>query len=245
MQKPTIIRNIAVIFMLLVSTVLIGAAAPACAGTDFHEQRTAMVEDQLADRGISDGQVLAAFRQVKRHRFVPEAHRDMAYADRPLPIGHGQTISQPYVVAYMTEALAVKKSDKILEVGTGSGYQAAILAEICRQVYSIEIIAELARRARKTLSAEGHGNVEIKIGDGYRGWKKHAPYDGIIVTCAPTDIPDPLKQQLAEGGRMVIPVGKSFNQKLVVMVKQDGRLFKTDRLPVRFVPMVDGSGDVH
>ncbi|MGM0453953.1 MAG: protein-L-isoaspartate(D-aspartate) O-methyltransferase [Thermodesulfobacteriota bacterium] len=245
MKKLSMIRNIAFIFMLLVSTALTGTAAPACADTDFHGQRMAMVENQLAERDIDDPDVLAAFRSVKRHRFVPEQLRSAAYADRPLPIGHGQTISQPYIVAFMTEALAVEENDNILEIGTGSGYQAAILGEICKQVYTIEIIPELARRARRVLGGAGYTNVHVKIGDGYQGWPAHAPYDGIIVTCAPTDIPDPLKEQLADGGRMVIPVGETFDQELVVMVKKDGRLLKKDSLPVRFVPMVDKSGKTH
>ncbi len=235
-------RTTALLVILAVLAAPALPTAPAGAGSDFQKRRMAMVENQLADRGIGDPEVLAAFRSVKRHRFVPEHLRSVAYADRPLPIGKGQTISQPYIVAFMTQALAVEKSDKILEIGTGSGYQAAILAEICEQVYTIEIIPELARRARGVLADAGYTNVRTKIGDGYQGWPEHAPYDGIIVTCAPTDIPDPLKQQLADGGRMVIPVGETFDQELVVMVKKDDRLVKKDSLPVRFVPMVDKSG---
>lgn len=209
-------------------------------------EREQMVREQLESRGISDPEVLAAFRSVRRHLFVPEEYRTYAYADRPLPIGHDQTISQPYIVAFMTEALNLEDDpeagEKVLEVGTGSGYQAAILAEICREVYSVEIIETLGDSARRLLDELGYDNVHVRIGDGYEGWAEHAPYDAIVVTCAPTDIPSPLKEQLAEGGRMIIPVGRSYSQELVRLRKKGGELVEESVLPVRFVPMVDDEG---
>jgi protein-L-isoaspartate(D-aspartate) O-methyltransferase len=179
---------------------------------------------------------------VKRHLFVPQRYKDEAYDDRPLPIGQGQTISQPYIVAYMTEIISPEKTDRILEVGTGSGYQAAVLAEICDSVYTIEIVPALGKRAQKVLDSLHYDNVKVKIGDGYKGWKEYAPYDAIIVTCAPTDIPEALKQQLIEGGKMIIPVGEAFDQKLILLHKQEGEIVKDKVLPVRFVPMVDEKG---
>lgn len=206
------------------------------------QEREQMVRKQIKRRGITDERVLAAFRKVKRHLFVPEKHRDLAYSDQPLPIGHDQTISQPYIVAFMTEALDLEESDKVLEVGTGSGYQAAILAEICREVYTIEIIQPLGASARQLLEELNYTNVHVKIGDGYKGWAAHAPYDAIIVTCSPTHVPEPLKDQLAEGGRMIIPVGKKYAQELVQLRKKEGELVEESVLPVRFVPMVDDGG---
>ncbi len=177
---------------------------------------------------------------------MPEEYRAYAYADRPLPIGHDQTISQPYIVAFMTEALNLEDDpeagEKVLEVGTGSGYQAAILAEICREVYTVEIIEALGDSARRLLNELGHDNVHVRIGDGYEGWAEHAPFDAIVVTCAPTDIPPPLKEQLAEGGRMIIPVGRAYSQELVRLRKKGGELVEESVLPVRFVPMVDDAG---
>ncbi|MFP3981614.1 MAG: protein-L-isoaspartate(D-aspartate) O-methyltransferase [Desulfobacterales bacterium] len=209
---------------------------------EFRQQRMQMIRDQLKARGIQDPAILKAFEKVQRHRFVPDRLQQFAYADRPLPIGEGQTISQPYIVAVMTRALELKKTDRVLEIGTGSGYQAAILAELCDQVYTIEIIESLAETAKKTLSALGYENVHVKIGDGFKGWPEHAPFDAIIVTCAPTEVPEPLKEQLAEGGSMVIPVGKSADQQLVLLEKQDGELLEKKILPVLFVPMVDDQG---
>ena len=205
--------------------------------------RSKMIHDQIKKRGMTNPQVLAALEKVPRHLFVPEEYRGMAYADRALPIGKGQTISQPYIVAFMTDALDLKPSDKVLEIGTGSGYQAAILAEICDTVYSIEIIESLAKNAAKLLSDIGYSNIMVKIGDGYRGWKTHAPYDAIIVTCAPTQIPEPLKDQLAEGGRMIIPVGEQYVQELILLEKKKGQLKEKKVLPVMFVPMVDKTGN--
>jgi len=208
-------------------------------------QRLKMIHEQIEKRGIKNPQVLNAFRKVKRHLFVPESYRSMAYADRPLPIGKGQTISQPYIVAYMTEALDLKHTDRVLEVGTGSGYQAAILAEICDMVYSIEIIESLGNTAKKLLKKLGYANVFIKIGDGYQGWKAYAPFDAIIVTCAPTQIPGPLEDQLSEGGRMIIPVGEQYVQELILMEKKNGQLRKKKVLPVMFVPMVNEYGKIY
>jgi len=204
-----------------------------------------MINDQLKMRGIKSQQVLDAFARVPRHLFVPEEYRAMAYADRALPIGKGQTISQPYIVAFMTEALDLKPSDRVLEVGTGSGYQAAILAEICGTVYSIEIIESLGKKAAHLLKEIGYANIMLKIGDGYLGWRDHAPYDAIIVTCAPTKIPSPLKEQLVEGGRMIIPVGEQYVQQLILLEKKKGRLKEKKVLPVMFVPMVDEAGKIY
>ena len=178
--------------------------------TDQDEQaaaRQSMVEHQLRRRGIRDTRLLAAMETVPRAEFVPSAQRPHAYEDRPLPIGEDQTISQPYIVALMTELLDVKEGDRVLEIGTGSGYQAAVLAELTPHVYTIEIIPTLAERAEETLRRLGYDAVEVMAGDGYLGWPDRAPFDGIIVTCAPEEVPEPLKDQLREGGRMVIPVG--------------------------------------
>lgn len=208
----------------------------------FAVQRSKMIHEQLELRGIKNRKVLDAFRRVHRHLFVPKRYRSLAYADRPLPIGKGQTISQPYIVAYMTQVLELKKTDRVLEVGTGSGYQAAILSEICDAVYSVEIIESLGKRSASLLNKLGYANVFVKIGDGYKGWKKHAPFDAIIVTCAPSKIPKPLTDQLAEGGRMIIPVGEKYVQELVLLHKINNRLIEKSVLPVLFVPMVDQHG---
>ncbi len=205
---------------------------------DYTDQRMKMVQQQLEARDIKDPEVLEAMRTVKRHLFVPKLQRLLAYVDHPLPIGYGQTISQPYIVAYMTQAARLKPGDKILEIGTGSGYQAAVLARIVKEVYSIEIIEALALRAEKTLNSIGYQNIVIKHGDGYQGWEEHAPYDAIIVTAAPDHIPEKLVEQLAVGGRMVIPVG-SVSQELYVIIKTEEGVEKKSLLPVRFVPMVE------
>jgi protein-L-isoaspartate(D-aspartate) O-methyltransferase len=210
---------------------------------NYTEEREQMVKWQIKDRGIDDPKVINAMRTVKRHKFVPKQFRSRAYHDGPLSIGRGQTISQPYIVALMTEKLQLNENDKVLEIGTGSGYQAAVLAEITPHVYSIEIIEELAIRARETLREQGYSNVHLKIGDGFKGWEKHAPFDGIIVTCSPSDVPVPLKRQLAENGRMVIPVGGPFVQELVVLEKKNDKIRKSHISSVRFVPMVDDEGD--
>jgi protein-L-isoaspartate(D-aspartate) O-methyltransferase len=215
-------------------------APPAPAGEDsFAEARGRMVQRQLAERGIRDPRVLEAMRKVPRHRFVPDELVPRAYDDRPLPIGHEQTISQPYIVAFMTEAVEPKPADSVLEIGTGSGYQAAILAEVVRKVYTIEIVEPLGRRAAEKLKGLGYENIEVKIGDGYQGWEEKAPFDAILVTCAPEDIPRPLIEQLKPGGRMIIPVGpREGEQHLYLMTKQPTGEMKQERvLPVRFVPM--------
>ena len=206
----------------------------------FAALRGKMVSRQIEARGITDPDVLKAMKIVPRHLFVPVKYQKNAYGDYPLPIGKGQTISQPYIVAFMTAALHLKPKDRILEIGTGSGYQAAVLAELGCEVYSIEIIGSLGKRAKETLGRLGYGNVHIKIGDGHKGWPEKAPFDAIIVTCAPEKIPQSLVQQLKEGGRMIIPVGESGGiQHLVLAVKKGGCLASRRVLPVRFVPMVE------
>ena len=208
----------------------------------YRQARYEMVERQIAARGISGEKVLEAMRRVERHQFVPEQYRDYAYSDRPLPIGEGQTISQPYVVAFMTEILDLDKEDKVLEIGTGSGYQAAVLAEICDEVSTIEVNEILAEGARQALERTGYTSVHLRTGDGYQGWQEHAPFDAIIVTCAPSDVPLPLQEQLAEGGRMIIPVDAGFAQELILLKKSGGKLVRREVLPVRFVPMVNDEG---
>jgi protein-L-isoaspartate(D-aspartate) O-methyltransferase len=205
-------------------------------------KRHRMVDYQIKARGLEDKRIIDAFLKVERHRFVPEIYISNAYEDRPLPIGEGQTISQPFIVAYMTYILNLTKSDKVLEIGTGSGYQAAILGELSDHVYSIEVIPSLGQKAEGLLQGLGYTNVRVKIGDGYQGWQEHAPYDAIIVTCAPSHIPEPLKDQLKEGGRMIIPVGEGYSQNLVLLQKKDDQLIKKNVFPVLFVPMVDDTG---
>jgi len=195
-----------------------------------------MVETQIAARDITSGQVIAAMAKVPRHRFVPEDLRGFAYFDSPLPIGEDQTISQPYIVALMTQSLEPERGDRILEIGTGSGYQAAVLAEIVDSVFTIEIVPELAERSAALLDTLGYRNVIVRCGDGYDGWPDKAPFDGIIVTAAAPSVPAPLVEQLSEGGRIVIPVGDSF-QELEVYVKREKGLELLSTLPVRFVPM--------
>ncbi len=199
-----------------------------------------MVETQIAHRGISDQKVLDAIYKVKRHLFVPERLKKLAYEDHPLPIGYGQTISQPYIVAYMTEVANLKKGDRVLEIGTGSGYQAAVLAEIVKEVYTIEIIKPLADTARQRLKDLGYKNIYVKHGDGYLGWPEFMPYDAIIVTAAPNEVPEKLVEQLKVGGRMVVPIG-SFYQELYLITKTEEGIRKQTLLPVRFVPMVKTS----
>lgn len=224
--------------LFLLSLLVILAMAKNPQDPDYYQLRQKMVNEQIIARGVRTESVIKAMQKVERHLFVPEQYRNFAYSDRPLPIGEGQTISQPYIVALMTELLDLKKSDKVLEIGTGSGYQAAILAEICDSVYTIEIIPSLGKQAQALLRELGYHNIHCKIGDGYLGWPEHAPYDGIIVTCAPSKIPQPLKEQLAEGGRMVIPVGATYTQELVLVTKTKGKLIQKSVIPVRFVPML-------
>jgi protein-L-isoaspartate(D-aspartate) O-methyltransferase len=204
--------------------------------------RERMVSRQIQARGVKDPHVLNAMKVVPRHLFVPFQYRQSAYEDHPLPIGKGQTISQPYIVAFMTAALHLKPKDRILEIGTGSGYQAAVLAEMGCEVYSVEIVPSLGARAGETLSRLGYGNVHVKIGDGHGGWPEEAPFDAVIVTCAPEKIPEALIQQLKEGGRLIIPVGEQGGiQQLVLAEKSGNRLVSSSLLPVRFVPMIDKS----
>lgn len=224
------------VLLLLVACDLNAQARPSGDG-DRAEERRQMVSRQIEARDVRDARVLRAMRNVPRHLFVPESQRRYAYEDRPLPIGHRQTISQPYIVALMTELAAVKPDDRVLEIGTGSGYQAAVLAEMGVRVFSIEIVEPLAKHAKKTLDALGYGKlVEVRHGDGYAGWPAHAPFDAVVVTAAPPKIPEPLKQQLKVGGRLVIPVGDYF-QKLVVVTRTKKGFRERSVAPVRFVPM--------
>jgi protein-L-isoaspartate(D-aspartate) O-methyltransferase len=196
-----------------------------------------MVREQLVPRGVEDRRVLAAMEKVPREKFVPEDVRAESYQDGPLPIGYGQTISQPYIVAFMTEQLRVQPADHVLEVGTGSGYQAAVLAELVAEVYTIEIVEPLASTAEETLQLLGYKNIHVKVGDGYKGWPEHAPFDAIIVTCAPEHVPQPLVDQVKEGGRMIIPVGNYLAQELYLLEKTNSGMRQSAVLPVRFVPM--------
>jgi len=224
---------------------LVFAFVIGCSAQDdakFNGQRMQMVERQIKARGVTDKATLDACMKVPRHRFVLPQYINSAYSDSPLPIEEGQTISQPYIVAFMTEALNLKRTDKVLEIGTGSGYQAAILAEICDSVFTIEIFPKLGNKATKIFTELGYKNIFIKIGDGYQGWPEHAPFDAIIVTCSPTSIPKPLKDQLTEGGRMIIPVGQQYSQSLVLLEKRNGKLREEKVLPVRFVPMINEKG---
>lgn len=204
---------------------------------NYNRERERMVKSQIEARGIKDKNVLEAMRMIARHKFVSEDMKSFAYNDEPLPIGEGQTISQPYIVAYMTEMLHLKKEDRVLEVGTGSGYQAAILAEMAREVYTIEIIESLSLKAQEVLKELGYTNIYFKIGDGSFGWREHAPYDAIIVTAAPENIPDALQEQLKISGRMIIPVGMTF-QELILITREKRKLRKKRLLPVRFVPLI-------
>ncbi|MCP4198090.1 MAG: protein-L-isoaspartate(D-aspartate) O-methyltransferase [Proteobacteria bacterium] len=221
--------------MALAITAIVACGADVDGNINYQKQRARMVADQIAARGIHDPAVLEAMRTVPRHAFIPNKWQNEAYDDHPLPIGHDQTISQPYIVAYMTEALKAQKGQKILEIGTGSGYQAAVLAHMGARVFSIEIVKSLGTMARKTLKQLGY-DVQVRIGDGYAGWPEEAPFDGIIVTAAPTEIPAPLIAQLKDGGRLVVPVGRYF-QDLKVIKKVSGKLVTENTLPVRFVPM--------
>jgi protein-L-isoaspartate(D-aspartate) O-methyltransferase len=204
-----------------------------------------MVREQIAARDVTDPAVLAVMRRVPRHEFVPEALRDLAYADSPLPIGEDQTISQPYIVAFMTEQLRVKPGQRILEIGTGSGYQAAVLAELGAEVWTIEIVAVLADRARVTLGLLGYGErIHVRAGDGYAGWPEAAPFDGIIVTAAPPRVPQPLLAQLKPGGRLIVPEGIGTQDLVVYTKSAEGKVRRAEVLPVRFVPMTGRAQEV-
>ncbi len=235
------------IYLLLIILVLIignqkfvvaqSAVTQASPSVDFKALREDMVRTQIERRGIKDKKVLDAMRKVERHKFVPLSYQHLAYDDTPLSIGSGQTVSQPYIVGLMTQVLQLKGNEKVLEIGTGSGYQAAILAELAKEVYTIEILPELANRAEKLLQDLGYKNIKVKCGDGNFGWKEAAPFDGIIVTCASGDVPQALITQLADGGRMVIPIGTDY-QELKLLVKIKDKIEQTNIIPVRFVPMI-------
>lgn len=215
---------------------MVWVMASAAASDETQSDRDRMVRDQIVSRGVRDPVVLQAMRKVPRQEFVPNAVRGLAYEDRPLPIGEAQTISQPYIVALMTELAAIRKGERVLEVGTGSGYQAAVLAEVGATVYSIEILASLARASHANLKRLGYHHIFTRIGDGYRGWPEAAPFQAILVTAAPPTIPEPLKQQLALGGRLVIPVGER-DQSLMVITRIPDGFSQRVVIPVRFVPM--------
>jgi protein-L-isoaspartate(D-aspartate) O-methyltransferase len=236
MKKSKIISALGLSLLLLVGL----KAVPAAAGPDsFDEKRLLMVAQQLKARDINDPRVLAAMGKVPRHRFVPDNLRSLAYEDHPLPIGSGQTISQPYIVALMTQWAEVKPGDKVLEVGTGTGYQAAVLAELSDRVFSIELLPDLAEAARTHLRDLGYGRVQVRSGDGYQGWPEDAPFDAILVTASAPEVPPALKQQLKEGGRLVIPVGPPGSvQELLLLRKVKGELQEEQRVPVLFVPLV-------
>ena len=206
-------------------------------------KRKEMVKRQIQNRGVKDPAVLAAIEKVERHRFVPLAHRAHSYEDRPLYIGEGQTISQPYIVGLMTQLLEPQPGDKVLEIGTGSGYQAAVLAEIVGEVYTIEIVESLGRGAEALLDELGYDNVHVRVGDGYQGWPEHAPFDSVIVTAAPDHVPQPLVDQLKVGGRLVLPVGPTYSQRLQVIEKTDTGTKIHNDIAVRFVPMTGEAQD--
>lgn len=210
--------------------------------TNYEKERRFMVDDQIVGRGIKDERVLAALRRVPRHEFLPEAIRGMAYADNALPIGEGQTMSQPYMVAIMTELLGLTGTERVLEIGTGSGYQAAVLAELCSKVYTVERIKTIADKARATLDRLGYQNVAIKIYDGTYGWKEMSPFDAIMVTAGAPEIPGPLLEQLKDGGRMVIPVGERFGQSLLKVVKTAEGTVTQRSIPCVFVPLIGNHG---
>lgn len=226
--------------LFLVLALSVSGLLSAAQADPWTAARLAMVKEQIEREGISDPRVLQAMRDVPRHSFVPAGVRSRAYEPRPLPIGEGQTISQPYIVGFMTEILRLKPSDRVLEVGTGSGYQAAVASRIAREVYTVEIFESLAASSRRTLSELGYRNVQVRQGDGYYGWEEKAPFDAIIVTCAGGHIPPPLLRQLANGGRMVMPVGGPFlTQNLVFLEKRaDGSVSQRNVLPVAFVRLL-------
>lgn len=229
------------VFLLAAVAAGVAAAQPPGGGRarpdPFAAARDRMVRDDILAGAVTDDRVVEAMRATPRHEFVPGPQRSLAYFDMSLPIGEAQTISGPFVVAYMTEKLEPKPTDRVLEIGTGSGYQAAVLSPLVSTVYSIEINGELGERAAKTLARLGYTNVVTKIGDGFLGWPEHAPFDKIIVTCSPEKVPRPLVEQLAEGGRMVIPVGERYDQMLVLLTKREGRLERESLVPSLFVPM--------
>jgi len=209
---------------------------------NFEKERGRMVEEQIVGRGVKDTRVLAAMRKIPRHEFLPEAIRGVAYADQALPIGEGQTMSQPYMVALMTELLELKGPERVLEIGTGSGYQAAVLAELCEKVYTVERVKMLAAQARVVLDRLGYKNVAIKVYDGTYGWKETAPFDAIVVTAGSPDVPSALVDQLKDGGRLVIPVGERHSQQLVRMMKTSRGIVTEKSVPCIFVPLIGAHG---
>jgi protein-L-isoaspartate(D-aspartate) O-methyltransferase len=221
-----------------VAALALGLVSCSLSGADpFAHLRRQMVDQQIRGRDVTGRDVLSAMEQVPRHLFVPPQERGQAYQDHPLPIGKGQTISQPYIVAKMTSLLQLDRRSKVLEIGTGSGYHAAVLSRVAGEVYTIEIVESLGKQARDVLARLGYRNVHVRIGDGYQGWPEEGPFDAIVLTAAPTRIPDPLLQQLKRGGRMVLPLGESWQDLLLVTKLADGTLVKKRVLPVRFVPM--------
>lgn len=236
MKKSCLISKI--VFFLLFFLLITFTAACTSGETSFESKQQIMIENDLKARGIDDPTVIAAMQKIKRHLFIDKKSQRNAYGDYPLPIGEGQTISQPYIVGLMTQSLQLKSRDRVLEIGTGSGYQAAVLAEIVKDVYSIEIKEKLAKKAADLLNFLGYTNVTVKSGDGYYGWEEYAPFDAIIVTCAAEKIPPPLIEQLKEGGKIILPLGRKFQtQNLVLGVKKGGAIKKGGLIPVRFVPM--------
>lgn len=224
--------------LLVLGTIACNGAAPLQSGPDSRAaERRRMVDEQIRSRDITTPAVLAAMERVPRHLFVPEDQRQEAYADRPLPIGYGQTISQPYIVALMTDLLDLDPGDRVLEIGTGSGYQAAVLSRMAKEVYTIEIVKPLGERARRTLASLGYDNIHVRTGDGYKGWPQKAPFDGILVTAAPPTVPGPLLKQLKVGGKLVLPVGRVIQNLWVYTKRADGGFDKDKVLPVLFVPM--------
>jgi protein-L-isoaspartate(D-aspartate) O-methyltransferase len=240
MAMDTIVKLIVII---AVSMVLLTCSYQRSEEDPYLAARQRMITEDIQRRGINDRRVLQAMLKVERHLFVPESYRPMAYADRPLPIGEGQTISQPYIVALMTYHLHLTPEDRVLEIGTGSGYQAAVLAELAKEVYSLEIIEQLARTAQERLQALGYKNVRVKSGDGFYGWPEHAPYDAIMITCATPTIPERLVGQLKEGGRMIVPLGNEpFIQSLTLITKREGKIERQPLEDVVFVPMTGEIG---
>jgi len=209
---------------------------------DFEKERSRMVDEQIAFRGVTDPRVLAVMGKVPRHEFMPEALRAQAYGDHAMPIGEGQTISQPYIVALMSELLELKGDERVLEIGTGSGYQAAVLAELCQKVFTIERVKTLADKARATLDRLGYKNVVMKVYDGTYGWKEMSPFDAIIVTAAAPDVPDTLVDQLKDGGRLVIPVGERYSQVLMKVIKSPSGVVSKTSIPCVFVPLIGAKG---
>ncbi len=240
-ETPPTIRP-ATCALVLVTTVTVLLQPRQVAADDAYAgKRRDMVDNYVKSEGVKDERVLNSLRSVPRHLFVPTSQRRLAYQDTALPIGHRQTISPPFIVAYMTESISPQPGEKVLEIGTGSGYQAAVLSSLCKEVYSIEIVEPLGLKAAETLKSLGYANVTCKVGDGYKGWAEHAPFDKIIVTCSPEKVPQPLVDQLREGGKMIIPLGQRYQQVFYLMEKKDGKLVENKLIPTLFVPMTGES----